>query len=99
KGEVVRRDVPDVPRSANDTIQGRVTVAVRVSVDAAGVVTDAEFATHGPSAYFARLAMESARKWTFKPPQANGHATASQWVLRYEFRRSGADVKPQETNP
>ena len=99
KGDVVHRDVPDVPRSASDTVQGKVTVAVRVSVDASGAVSNAEFTTHGPSAYFARLAMESARKWTFKPPQTNGHATPSTWVLRYQFRRSGADVTPQQTNP
>ena len=99
KGDVVHRDVPDVPPSASATVQGKVTVAVRVSVDATGAVQDAEFTTHGPSAYFARLAMESARKWTFKPPQTNGRATPSAWVLRYQFRRSGADVTPQQTNP
>jgi len=95
----VHRDVPDVPPSASATVQGKVTVAVRVSVDATGAVQDAEFTTHGPSAYFARVAMESARKWTFKPPQVNGRATPSTWILRYQFRRSGADVTPQETNP
>jgi TonB family protein len=99
RGDVAHRDVPDVPRRASDTVHGKVTVAVRVSVNAEGAVTDAEFTTHGPSAYFARLAMESAHKWTFKPPQANGHATVSTWILRYEFRRTGADVIPQQTNP
>ncbi|WP_348263586.1 TonB family protein [Telmatobacter sp. DSM 110680] len=99
RGEVANRDVPNVPRTASDTIQGKVTVAVRVSVDPTGAVSGAEFASHGPSAYFARLAMESAHKWTFKPPQSNGHATTSTWLLRYEFRRSGPDVIPQETNP
>jgi TonB family protein len=99
KGEVLNRVVPDVPRKASDTIQGKVTVAVRVSVDPTGAVTNAEFASHGPSAYFARLAMESAQRWKFKPPQADGRAAASIWLLRYEFGRSGTDVTPVETNP
>jgi TonB family protein len=99
KGEVLHRVVPDVPQSASNTIHGKIAVAVRVSVDANGAVTDAEFASHGSSAYFARLAMESARDWKFKPPQQNGYAVASSWLLRFEFRRSGTDVIPVEAPP
>ncbi len=99
KGDVLHRAVPDVPQSASNTIHGKIAVAVRVSVDPTGAVTNAEFATHGSSAYFARLAMESAHDWKFKPPQQNGRSIASTWLLHYEFRRSGTDVTPQETNP
>ena len=99
KGEVLNRDVPEVSPRASDTIQGKVSVAVRVTVDPTGAVTDAEFASHGPSDYFARIAMESARKWTFKPPLTNGRAAASTWMLRFAFRRGGTDVTPVETNP
>jgi TonB family protein len=99
KGEVLNRVVPDVPPGPRNTIQGRVTVAVRVTVDPTGSVANAEFASHGPSAYFARLAMESAHNWKFKPAQQDGRAVASTWLLRYEFRRSGADVNPVETQP
>ncbi len=99
KGEVLHRVVPDVPQRARDTIQGRVGVAIRVSVDSTGAVTNAEFVTHGPSAYFARLAMESARDWKFKPAQQNGRAVASTWLLHYEFKRNGTDVTPAETTP
>ncbi len=99
KGDVLSRVMPDVSRQASDTIQGRVSVAVRVTVDAAGAVTNAEFAPHGPSAYFARIAMESARSWKFKPPVQNGRAVASTWLLRYQFKRSGVDVAPVETEP
>ena len=99
KGEVLHRVVPDVPQKASDTIHGKIAVAVRVSVDPTGAVTNAEFASHGPSAYFARLAMESARDWKFKPPQQNGRAVASSWLLRYEFKRSGTDATPTQTNP
>jgi TonB family protein len=99
KGEVLHRVVPDVPERARNTIQGRVGVSVRVSVDPAGSVTDAVFTKQGPSAYFARLAMESAREWKFKPSQQNGQPISSSWLLRYEFKRNGTDVTPVETNP
>ncbi len=99
KGEVLHRVVPDVPQRARDTIQGKVGVSVRVSVDSTGAVTNAEFATHGPSAYFARLAMESARDWKFQPPVLNGRTVAGTWLLRFEFKRSGVDVTPVQTNP
>lgn len=99
KGDVLHRVVPDVPQRASDTIHGKIAVAVRVSVDPTGAVTNAEFASHGPSAYFARLAMESARDWRFKPPQQNGRAVASSWLLRYEFKRNGTDATPIQTNP
>lgn len=99
KGEVVNRVVPDVSRRASNTIQGTVTVAVRVAVDSTGAVTDAQFASHGPSDYFARIAMESARNWKFKAPMQNGQAVASNWLLRYKFRRDGVDVTPAESNP
>jgi TonB family protein len=99
KGEILHRVVPDVPERARNTIQGRVGVAVRVSVDSTGAVTNAEFANHGPSAYFARLAMESARDTKFKPPLENGSAIASTWLLRFEFKRSGTEVTPVEAKP
>jgi TonB family protein len=99
KGEVLHRVVPDVPQSASNTIHGKIAVSVRVSVDPTGAVTNAEFASHGSSAYFARLAMESAHDWKFKPPQQNGNAIASTWMLRFEFKRSGTDVTPVETSP
>jgi TonB family protein len=99
KGEVLHRVVPDVPQSSSNTIHGKIAVSVRVSVDPTGAVTNAEFASHGSSAYFARLAMESAHDWKFKPPQQNGNAIASTWMLRFEFKRSGTDVTPVETSP
>ena len=88
--DVVNRDVPEVPQRASNTIHGTVGVVVRVNVDSSGSVTSAEYATHGPSAYFARIALESARKWKFKPSQQTGRT----WLLHYRFRRDGVDVIP-----
>jgi TonB family protein len=99
KGQVLHRVVPDASQGARNTIQGKVGVFIRVSVDPTGSVTNSEFTKHGPSAYFARLAMESAREWTFQPPRQNGKAVASSWLLRFEFKRSGTEVTPVALNP
>lgn len=93
-GEVLSRDVPEVPRRASDTIHGTVAVAVRVSVNPDGSVGNAEYVTRGPSAYFARLALDSAHNWKFRPPETNGRAATSAWVLHYKFRRNGVEVTP-----
>jgi TonB family protein len=99
RAEVVGRVVPDVPAKASGTIQGKVTVVVGLTADASGSVSNAELKTRGPSAYFARIALESARKWKFKPAQENGRPVESAWTLRYEFRRSGTAVTPTQTAP
>jgi eukaryotic-like serine/threonine-protein kinase len=86
---IVEQVEPDISRGARNTVQGTIKVNVRVSVDSSGNVTDARFERRGPSDYFARKAMEAARKWKFA---ANAPRT---WVLHFEFRRSGARVIPQ----
>jgi len=97
-GDVLSRDVPTVSERASSTIHGTVGVVVRLNVDPSGAVTNAEYATHGPSAYFARIALESARNWKFKPPQQNGRTVPSTWLLHYKFRRSGVEVTPSQAN-
>lgn len=97
--EVIGRVLPDVPAPARSTIQGKISVTVRAAVDPTGAVANAELASRGPSAYFSRLALESARKWKFKPAQQNGRAVPSTWLLRYQFRRDGTDVTPTQTAP
>ena len=59
-------------------------------MDSAGNVNDTEFVNPGPSKYFARLATEAAKDWKFEPAQD----AARDWVLRFEFRRSGTSVHP-----
>jgi TonB family protein len=65
-------------------------------VDSAGNVTDAKLTSAGPSKYFANKALESARKWKFTAPQANGQPTSSAWLLKYQFSRGGTEVLPSE---
>lgn len=99
KGGVAQQVLPEVPRKASGTIQGRVKVGVRVQVDPQGKVADADFESQGPSRYFADLALKAARGWTFTPAQVNGQAAASTWILRFEFRTSGVTVTPVEVSP
>lgn len=98
-GHVLDRVLPDVPRSASRTIWGTVRVAVRVAVDSAGNVTQAELQSAGPSRYFARLSVEAARKWHFAAPTQNGAPVASVWLLHFGYRRDGTGVAPTEVQP
>lgn len=95
-GAVAERVQPSVSQGARNTIQGKIRVAVRVTVDSAGDVTDATLTTAGPSQYFASKALESARKWKFTPPQVDGQPTASAWLLKYQFGRGGTEIFPSE---
>ena len=83
---VVHEQIPSVPRSARATIHGHIKVAVLVIVDPSGNVIDALLQNPGPSWYFARLAREAARKWTFAPADKQD---SRQWLLRFEFSRGG----------
>jgi TonB family protein len=83
---LVHAQMPSVPRSALSTIHGRVKVAVLVIVDRSGTVIDALLKDPGPSSYFARLAKEAAKKWTFAPAD---EPDTREWLLRFEFTRSG----------
>jgi TonB family protein len=93
-GEVLHRVLPDVPRKARETIQGKVRVSVRVRVDASGNVAGATLETPGPSRYFAGLALQAARRWKFVPAKADDREIASGWLLRFEFGRTGTKVFP-----
>jgi TonB family protein len=99
KGAVLQQVSPRVSPSARKTIDGKIRVVVRVEVDPSGNVTNAKLVSAGPSKYFARLALESARGWKFTPAQVRGQAVASQWTLRFGFRRTDTEVVPEQTAP
>ena len=92
---MVRQVLPDVPRSAQNTIRGTIKVIVRVEVDPSGKVASAAFKMRGSSAYFAREAMTAAKQWEFSAPQVNGQATASAWLLQFRFKRKDIQATPQ----
>jgi TonB family protein len=83
----VNEAIPDVPRSALETIRGTVRVSVRVTVDKQGAVIDADADDRGPSRYFERLAVEAAKKWTFTPTNSQERRTV---LVRFNFTRAGA---------
>jgi TonB family protein len=97
-GAVAERALPNVSQGARNTIQGRIRVGVQVRVDATGNVTDAKLTSPGPSKYFANQALQSARRWKFKPPRTDGQPTASAWLLKYQFGRAGTEIIPSETH-
>jgi len=91
--DVTHQVVPDVPEKARGTIQGTVKVGVRVRVDPAGDVSEADLDLPGPSQYFANLAMRAAREWKFSPA-AEGETGAREWILRFQFTQAGTKVIP-----
>jgi TonB family protein len=99
RGSVLKQVMPDVSRNAQNTIEGRLRVAVEVSADASGNVSEAKLVSPGPSMYFANRALAAARGWKFNPPQVDGQAAASTWVLRFQFRKTSIEVSPAEKNP
>lgn len=94
-GEVVRQVIPDIPRSAQNTIRGTIKVVVRVQVDASGKVTAATLKSPGSSRYFANQALKAAERWVFSAPQVDGQPTASTWLLQFRFKRTSIQASPQ----
>jgi TonB family protein len=91
-GKVVHQVLPDVPRRARDTIQGKVKVGVRVRVDPAGRASGAKLDSPGPSRYFSGLALNAARRWKFDAAKVDGRNVSSEWILRFEFAKAGTKV-------
>ncbi len=92
QGEVLLRVMPEVARSAQNTITGTIKVDARVDVDATGKVTAVKLSRPGPSRYFAGLAEKAAEKWQFSPLGADGKASESTWMLRFRFKRTSTQV-------
>jgi TonB family protein len=82
----VKEVVPSASPRALQTIQGTIKVSVRVNIDDNGAVSEATLVNAGPSKYFARLALEAAKQWTFTPAPADTSRTT---LLRFDFTRAG----------
>lgn len=82
--------VPDVSRSARQTIRGTIRVSIRVIVDKDGTVLAATADEPGPSRYFERLAVEAAKKWTFTPADS---AEQRIMLVRFYFKRTGTTAR------
>ena len=98
-GEVLDQVLPQAPDKALNTIHGVVRVVVRVHVDAAGNVSQAELESPGPSHYFADLALKASQKWVFTSPEVDGKSVPSEWLLRFEYTQSGVVAFPTQVTP
>lgn len=94
-GEVVRQVLPDVPRSAQNTIRGTIRVVVMVQVDPSGKVTAAKLKSSGSSRYFANQALKAAERWEFSAPEVGGQPTDSTWLLQFRFKKTSIQASPQ----
>ncbi len=91
---IVHRVLPDIPRKARNTIDGTVRVTVRAKVAPSGRVVSARLDSPGPSRYFAALTLEAARRWRFEPVETGGGRDSREWLLRFEYTRTGTKVHP-----
>jgi TonB family protein len=99
RGAVLYQVVPDVSQRARDTILGKVRVDVKLKVDAAGNVVNADLVNDDGSRYFADRAVQVAQRWLFTPPEVDGRAVPSEWLLRFEFSPTTTKVFPTQTSP
>lgn len=83
----MHQEIPEVSRTARESIRGRISVTIRVVVDRSGNVIHESVEYPGSSRYFARKANEAAKKWKFAPVDTQEPRV---WLLRFEFARSGA---------
>jgi TonB family protein len=89
---VTRRLLPNIPEKARNTIQGKPTVVVRVSVDPKGNVTKAAL-ERSFSPYFSKFSVQAAQQWKFIPDKG---ASLREWILRFEFTRTSAQAVAQK---
>ena len=99
KGEVLHQVLPEVSQRSRETIQGKLKVSVKVTVDPSGNVVEAVLDTPAKSKYFANQAAQAARGWKFVPAKLDGREVSSEWLLRFEFDSSATAVFPIETTP
>lgn len=83
--------IPEVPRSALDTIRGTVRVKVQVRIGKDGSVVAVTATDPGPSRYFERLSLEAARKWRFTPSPSEDERIM---MIAFHYTRDGPSVHP-----
>lgn len=89
--QVLSQVMPEVSQKALDTIQGKVRILVKLSVDASGSVTQAELNSPSRSQYFSDRAIQAARQWKFAPAAA-GQSAASDWLVQFDFHRDSTKI-------
>jgi TonB family protein len=89
RGGILTQALPDIPRKARDTINGKVIVNVKVSVDPQGSVQAATIEPPRSSRYLSELTVAAARRWKFEPGDA-----PQEWLLRFQLFRDRTTVSP-----
>jgi TonB family protein len=92
--KILQEVLPQIPAQARNTIQGKVTMTIKVNVDPSGDVTDAKLESPGSSRYFAGFTMAAARRWKFQPT-----SSPQQWSLKFELYRSDTKVSSKLVSP
>jgi hypothetical protein len=82
----LHQELPDISRSARQSIRGIIKIGVRVIVDRAGNVVAATLDNRPSSKYFARAAVDAAKKWTFSEA---ADPASRVWLLHFELTRTG----------
>ena len=80
---------PVVPANVRSMIVHPVTVVVKVTIDAAGKVVDAQAmrATGALAGFLAKPAIDAARRWRFKPALLDGHPVLSTSTIQFTFEQ------------
>jgi TonB family protein len=99
KGDVMDQVLPEVSDKARGTIHGRVRIAIRVHVNAAGSVDSAELDAPSSSQYFSEQAIKAAKKWQFTPPEIDGRSVESDWLLHFEITPTATNVTSKQVSP
>jgi TonB family protein len=95
EGSVAQQVLPDISRSARNTIHGKIKITAKVIVDSTGKVTSASLTSPGPSSYFANLALKASQQWRFTPAKIDAQPVASTWLLHYRISRAATEVTPE----
>lgn len=89
----VQRVAPTLPRNIPArTITGSArTVSVRVMVDSAGSVQNAQVISSSPKGAFGEdlvknAALDAATRWRFRPGQLNGKNVAAEYTIEFKFQ-------------
>lgn len=88
--QAVRAVRPKLPANMQSKVTTDNIVRIQVSIDRSGrVISATPVSTEGPMATsLASYALESARRWRFRPARNNGRPVGSQRVLEFLFRPS-----------
>jgi hypothetical protein len=83
---VLHHELPELSRTARESIRGVIKIAVRVIVDRSGNVVAAALDSRVQSKYFARETIAAAKKWRFAP---TSDRASEVWRLDFELTRAG----------